>query len=47
MYDAVTIVAGLGSDVIVGVGLDYGPEEALVGYGADGLAEDHLWLVSA
>ena len=47
MYDAVTIVAGLGSDVVVGVGLDHGLEEALIGSGADGLAEDHLLLVPA
>ena len=45
--DVVTAAVGLGSDVIVGDGLDQGLKEALVGYGASCLGEVHLFLVPA
>ena len=45
--DVVTVAVGLGSGVVVGVGLDQGFKEVLLEYGANGLAEDHLSLVPA
>ena len=45
--DVVTATVGLWSDVVVGIGLDQGFEEALLEYGANGLAEYHLSLVPA
>ena len=41
------VVIGVGSDVVVVVGLDQGLKEAIDWYGACGLAEVHLLLVSA
>ena len=47
LVEVVVVAVGLGSDVVVGVGLDQGLKEVLVGYGASCLAEVHLFLITA
>ena len=45
--EVVVVAVGLGSDVVVGIGLDQGLEEVLVEYRASCLAKVHLFLVPA